>query len=100
MPFAPPIVKGPRAVSYDARVSVGRRVRPRKALGQHWLSDRKALNRIAGAADFSDEDTVIEIGAGTGLLTELLAKRARRLIAVEVDEQLTQSLIGRFEDRG
>ena len=71
-------------------------VRARKALGQHWLTDRAALRRIAEAADFTDEDTVIEIGAGTGLLTELLADRARRLIAVEVDERLADRLRDRF----
>ena len=71
-------------------------MRARKALGQHWLTDRGALRRIAGAADFKGEDTVIEIGAGTGLLTQLLAGRARRLIAVEVDERLAGGLKGRF----
>jgi 16S rRNA (adenine1518-N6/adenine1519-N6)-dimethyltransferase len=79
-------------------VSVSGRVRPRKALGQHWLSDRKALNRIAEAGEIGDDDTVIEIGAGTGLLTEELAKRAKRLIAVEVDERLAEKLRGRFAD--
>jgi 16S rRNA (adenine1518-N6/adenine1519-N6)-dimethyltransferase len=70
--------------------------RPRKSLGQHWLADRSALRRIAAAADFTDNDTVIEIGAGTGLLTRLLAERARRLIAVEVDELLADGLKERF----
>lgn len=72
------------------------RVRARKRLGQHWLTDRRALRRIADAAEFTDEDTVLEIGAGTGLLTELLAERARRLIAVEVDERLATDLRARF----
>ncbi len=70
--------------------------RARKSLGQHWLTDRAALRRIALAADFTNEDTVVEIGAGTGLLTELLAERARRLIAVEVDERLARGLKERF----
>jgi 16S rRNA (adenine1518-N6/adenine1519-N6)-dimethyltransferase len=73
--------------------------RPRKALGQHWLTDRKALRRIAEAAQISDSDTVIEIGAGTGLLTDLLAERASRLIAVEVDERLASALKERFAGR-
>lgn len=54
------------------------------------------MRRIAAAADFTDEDTVLEIGAGTGLLTELLAQRARRLIAIEVDERLVKVLGARF----
>jgi 16S rRNA (adenine1518-N6/adenine1519-N6)-dimethyltransferase len=65
-------------------------------LGQHWLTDRKALRRIADAAGISSDETVIEIGAGTGLLTELLAVRAARLIAVEVDERLAAGLRDRF----
>ncbi len=85
-----------RGVAYHAFVRTRQRVRPRKSLGQHWLTDRGALRRIAGAADFTDEDTVVEIGAGTGLLTELLAGRARRLIAVEVDERLASGLKERF----
>lgn len=71
-------------------------VRPRKQLGQHWLIDRSVLKRIAAAADFGDDDTVIEVGAGTGLLTELMAARARRLIAVEVDAALAAGLRQRF----
>jgi 16S rRNA (adenine1518-N6/adenine1519-N6)-dimethyltransferase len=72
------------------------RVRARKSLGQHWLTNSAALRRIASASDFRDEDTVMEIGAGTGLLTGLLAERARRLIAVEVDEALATRLGERF----
>jgi len=81
-------------------VSVGGRVRPRKALGQHWLSDRKMLGRIAdAAADPADGDTLIEIGAGTGLLTEMLAQRAGKLIAVEIDDRLAAGLRRRFAQR-
>lgn len=60
--------------------------------------DRRVLRRIADAADFADSDTVIEVGCGTGLLTQLLAERASRLIGVEVDEDLAASLRERFTD--
>ena len=50
------------------------------------------LQRIALAADFGPEDTVIEVGPGRGALTGLLADRASRLIAVEVDEELAAAL--------
>lgn len=73
--------------------------RRRKALGQHWLVDRRVLGRIARAADFSDADTVIEVGAGSGLLTELLARRASRLIAVDIDPALAAALRERFRGR-
>ena len=72
------------------------RPHPRKSLGQHWLTDRAALRRVAVAAQVTDEETVIEVGAGTGLLTVLLAERAPRLIAVEVDEGLAARLSERF----
>ncbi len=75
------------------------RGRRRKALGQHWLVDRRVLRRIARAADIAPDDTVIEVGAGSGLLTELLARRASRLIAVEVDAELAAGLRGRFSGR-
>jgi len=72
------------------------RARPRKSLGQHWLTDRSALKRIVDSAEIDDAETVIEIGAGTGLLTGLLAERARRLIPVEVDERLASRLTEKF----
>ena len=68
-------------------------------MGQHWLVDRRILARIARAADFTPDDTVVEVGAGTGLLTALLARRASRLIAVEVDPDLAAALRERFRDR-
>ena len=75
------------------------RGRRRKALGQHWLVDRRVLRRIAGAADIAPDDTVIEVGAGSGLLTDLLARRASRLIAVEIDPELAAPLRERFRGR-
>jgi len=68
------------------------RARPKKSLGQHWLADRRVVKRIADAADIAPEDTVIEVGPGRGALTDELAKRASRLIAVEVDPTLAVSL--------
>lgn len=58
--------------------------------------DSRILERIASAADFTEEDTVLEVGAGTGLLTSLLAKRAARLVAVEIDPRLCLALRTRF----
>src|SRR5438094_882088 len=72
------------------------RARPWKSLGQHWLTDRAALRRIVDSMEIRDDETVIEIGAGTGLLTGLLAERATRLIAVELDERLASRLGERF----
>jgi 16S rRNA (adenine1518-N6/adenine1519-N6)-dimethyltransferase len=66
--------------------------RPRKSLGQHFLTDRRILARIAEAAELTPQETVIEIGAGTGTLTTELASRCRLVIAVEKDPRLVERL--------
>jgi 16S rRNA (adenine1518-N6/adenine1519-N6)-dimethyltransferase len=73
-------------------------MRAKKSLGQHWLVDGNILRRIAKAADFTEEDTVIEVGPGRGALTERLAPRAARLIAVELDRELAPRLAERYRD--
>ena len=67
-------------------------LRPRKELGQHFLTDQRALARIVAAAELTDKDVVIEVGAGLGALTYLLAQAAERVIAVELDRNLTAAL--------
>ncbi|MCA9848366.1 MAG: ribosomal RNA small subunit methyltransferase A [Dehalococcoidia bacterium] len=63
-------------------------VRPRKALGQHFLVDEFLLGDIADAAVRDADVPVLEIGAGPGGLTEELAKRAKQVVAIELDEEL------------
>ena len=65
---------------------------PRKSLGQHFLTDRNILGAIADAAEVGPSDTVIEVGPGRGALTAVLAERARRVVAVELDGALARSL--------
>jgi 16S rRNA (adenine1518-N6/adenine1519-N6)-dimethyltransferase len=67
-------------------------VRPRKSLGQNFLVDDGALAQVASAADIGAEDVLLEIGAGVGSLTRLLAACARRVIAVEIDPLLISLL--------
>lgn len=69
---------------------------PKKSLGQHWLKDRDVLAGIAGAADIRPTDTVLEIGPGLGTLTSELLKRAEKVVAVELDDQLAAKLPGQF----
>ena len=71
-------------------------VAPKKSLGQHWLQDRIILSDIAEAADIGPLDTVLEIGPGLGTLTSELLKRAEKVVAVELDEQLAKKLPGQF----
>ncbi len=63
-------------------------LRPSKGLGQSFLQDNHALQRILQAAEIRPEDEVLEIGAGLGHLTRYLALQARRVVAVELDERL------------
>ncbi|MDI6776399.1 MAG: 16S rRNA (adenine(1518)-N(6)/adenine(1519)-N(6))-dimethyltransferase RsmA [Syntrophales bacterium] len=67
-------------------------IRPRKRLGQSFLKDRNITDRIVQTADIRKEDTVVEIGAGLGIMTELLAAQARRVIALEIDPYLVSLL--------
>ena len=67
-------------------------------LGQHFLADARYRRRISQALPLRPDDLVIEIGAGRGAMTSLLAERARRVVAIEVDrglaDQLQQKLKG------
>ncbi|MHB1865422.1 MAG: 16S rRNA (adenine(1518)-N(6)/adenine(1519)-N(6))-dimethyltransferase RsmA [Candidatus Saccharimonadales bacterium] len=65
---------------------------PRKSLGQHWLNDTYALNEIVKLAEISHSDTILEIGPGSGNLTKLLADKAKKVIAVELDGNLISNL--------
>ena len=66
--------------------------------GQHFLVDRDAIERIANYAELKPDDRVLEIGPGTGNLTEALAARAASVFAVEVDPRLAADLEGRFSN--
>ena len=66
-------------------------VKPRKSLGQHFLIDQFILADIARACCPQGGETVLEIGAGPGGLTEELANLAGRVVAVELDEELAAS---------
>jgi len=71
----------------------------RKSLGQHFLTDRRILGRIADALHLRGDETVLEIGPGRGALTDILAERAGRLIAIEYDRALAAMLRERYARR-
>ena len=70
--------------------------RPRKRFGQHFLTDPRALERIADALGPDESQTVVEIGPGRGALTDVLAARCRRLVAIEIDRDLAAHLRTRY----
>jgi len=65
-----------------------RGLRPLKRLGQSFLDDRNCIRKIIAISDVQDDDIVVEIGAGLGIMTEEIAKRAYRVIALEIDPRL------------
>jgi 16S rRNA (adenine1518-N6/adenine1519-N6)-dimethyltransferase len=74
------------------------KIKPKKSLGQNFLVDKFVLRRIIQVAEIKESDFVLEIGAGLGFLTELLAKRAKKVIAVEKDKNLVKILRERLEN--
>ena len=65
---------------------------PKQSLGQNFLMHRQTAERIVSAAEITPEDTVLEIGPGTGMLTKALLAAAHKVIAVETDHELFQKL--------
>jgi 16S rRNA (adenine1518-N6/adenine1519-N6)-dimethyltransferase len=71
-------------------------VRPKKFLGQHFLKDRNIARKIVDALDVTPGYQVIEIGPGTGMLTELLAAKEIQLRLVEIDTESVDYLHEHF----
>ncbi len=72
-----------------------RGIRVGKRLGQHFLVDRNMLRWIAGQGELGPGDVVLEVGTGTGLLTNELAQQAGQVVTVEIDERMFD-LSGKF----
>ncbi|MER3436862.1 MAG: 16S rRNA (adenine(1518)-N(6)/adenine(1519)-N(6))-dimethyltransferase RsmA [Chloroflexota bacterium] len=73
-----------------------RGLRPRKALGQHFLLDQHIVQRIVQVADVAPGDVVIEIGPGLGILTEALLDAGAEVFAIELDKGLAAHLRATF----
>lgn len=69
---------------------------PKKSLGQNFMHDPNTLEKVVTTAELMPDDTVVEIGPGTGAITELLAEAARHVVAIEIDERLQPILEARF----
>lgn len=73
-------------------------LRPRKRFGQHFLIDGNLMRRLVRAAEPGLDDVVLEVGGGTGGLTDLLIGRVAHVVCVEVDTHLHALLADRFRD--
>ena len=70
---------------------------PKKSLGQNFLNDTKTLSAIVESGNISENDIILEIGPGTGNLTEkILKKNPRKLIVIEKDKNLSLQLNKKF----
>ena len=68
------------------------KISPVKWLGQNFLIDEKVLRKIIEAAELSENDIVLEVGPGIGNLTAELAKRVKKVIAIEKDQKMIEIL--------
>ncbi len=75
-------------------------IRPAKKLGQNFLVDKNIVKLEIKEAEVSADETVLEIGAGYGALTLELAKNAKKVIAVEIDDELVPLLEKRLAEEG
>lgn len=74
-------------------------LRPRKRFGQHFLIDGNLMRRLVESASLEREDLVLEVGSGTGGLTDLLVSRADQVLCVEIDRDLQAILADRLGSR-
>ena len=63
-------------------------LRPKHRLGQNFLHDGNQMARVVESADLQQDDLVLEIGAGTGALTQRLLEAGAQVVAVEVDRDM------------
>jgi len=72
-------------------------IKPKKRLGQNFLVDKNVLKKIINTSDIGSSDMVLEIGAGKGGLTECLASKAQKIVALELDLRLCEYLENKFK---
>ena len=73
-------------------------MKPKKSLGQNFLNNEKILNLIIKNGDINNEDIILEIGPGTGNLTEkIIQKKPAKFIVVEKDKKLSEKLSDKFD---
>ena len=72
--------------------------KPKKSLGQNFLKSEKIAEEIVSAGEVGSDDIVLEVGPGKGILTEKLLEKAKKVIAVEKDEELAEFLKDKFKN--
>lgn len=75
------------------------RLKPKKRFGQNFLVDKGLMERMVEYAGVKGDDVVVDVGAGFGFLTEILAKKAGKVICVELDPKLYNFLKEKFSGK-
>ena len=73
-------------------------IKPARSRGQNFLIGQDVYEKITAAAELKSDDIVLEVGAGLGFLTEMLARKAEKVTAVEIDSKLAEALQNRLEE--
>jgi 16S rRNA (adenine1518-N6/adenine1519-N6)-dimethyltransferase len=73
-------------------------IRPKKSLGQNFLNSKAVIKQIINSANLTVDDLVLEIGPGKGMLTEELAGKCKKVIAIEIDKDLVSLLRDKFKE--
>ena len=81
-------------------MAADRRVRSKKSLGQNFMMDRNIARKLVESVGITKDDVILEVGPGTGILTEELLQRAKHVTSVEIDERLVEILDERFGSAG
>jgi len=89
----------PQTLSDIKALLAARGIHPRKRFGQNFLIDPRKLEQIVEAAQVGKGDLVLEVGPGTGVLTETLLEAGARVVAVEIDRDMCAILGQRLGDR-
>ncbi len=76
------------------------KIKAKKSLGQNFLIDQNIINLITNSADIKQNDVLLEVGPGTGNLTEkILLKKPKKIIVVEKDKELVKKLYKKFDNK-
>ncbi|MCX8175745.1 MAG: 16S rRNA (adenine(1518)-N(6)/adenine(1519)-N(6))-dimethyltransferase RsmA [Candidatus Bathyarchaeota archaeon] len=82
--------------SYVKKLIVRYKLKPKKRFGQNFLVDKGLMERMVEYAEVKSDDVVVHVGAGFGFLTEILAKKAGKVVCVELDPKLYNFLREKF----
>lgn len=80
--------KRPQTISWIKSALFKKGIKPNRRAGQNFLIDQNLIIFIVNAGEIDDKDIILEIGSGTGTLTQMIAEKARFVVSVEIDNRL------------